>query len=45
VNKDIAAALTGIEAGGQEAIDNIMIKLDGTADKSHLAQMPFWVHH
>jgi enolase len=36
VNKDIAAALTGIEAGGQEAIDNIMIKLDGTADKSHL---------
>jgi enolase len=36
VNKDIAAALTGMEAGGQEAIDNIMIKLDGTADKSHL---------
>jgi enolase len=36
VNKDIAAALTGMEAGGQETIDNIMIKLDGTADKSHL---------
>ena len=36
VNKDIAAALTGMEAGGQEAIDNIMIKLDATADKSHL---------
>jgi enolase len=36
VNKDIAAALNGMEAGGQEAIDNIMIKLDGTADKSHL---------
>jgi len=36
INKDIAAALTGMEAGGQEAIDNIMIKLDGTADKSHL---------
>ena len=36
VNKDIAAALTGMEAGGQEAIDNKMIKLDGTADKSRL---------
>jgi enolase len=36
VNKDIAAALTGMEANGQETIDNIMIKLDGTADKSHL---------
>ena len=36
VNKDIAAALTGMDAGAQEAIDNIMIKLDGTADKSHL---------
>ena len=36
VNKDIAAALNGMEAGGQEAIDNTMIKLDGTADKSHL---------
>ena len=36
VNKDIAAALNGMEADGQEAIDNIMIKLDGTADKSHL---------
>jgi enolase len=36
VNEDIAAALNGMEAGGQEAIDNIMIKLDGTADKSHL---------
>jgi enolase len=36
VNKDIAAALNGMEPGGQEAIDNIMIKLDGTADKSHL---------
>ena len=36
VNKDIAAALNGMDANGQETIDNIMIKLDGTADKSHL---------
>jgi enolase len=36
VNKDIAAALNGMDAGGQEAIDNTMIKMDGTADKSRL---------
>ena len=36
VNKDIAAAISGMEAAGQEAIDNTMIKLDGTPDKSHL---------
>jgi enolase len=36
VNKEIAAALNGMEAGEQEAIDNKMIKLDGTADKSRL---------
>ncbi len=36
VNKDIAAALNGMDAAGQEAIDNTMIKMDGTADKSHL---------
>ena len=43
VNKDIAAALNGMDANGQETIDNIMIKLDGTADKSHLGAMPSWV--
>jgi enolase len=36
VNKDIAAAISGMEAAGQEAIDNTLIKLDGTPDKSHL---------
>ena len=36
VNKDIAAAISGMEAAGQEAFDNTMIKLDGTPDKSHL---------
>jgi enolase len=36
VNKDIAAALNGMDAAGQEAIDNTMIKMDSTADKSHL---------
>ena len=36
VNKEIAAALTGMEANEQEAIDNKMIKMDGTKDKSRL---------
>ncbi|MGP8081074.1 MAG: phosphopyruvate hydratase, partial [Dehalococcoidales bacterium] len=36
VNNDIAAAINGLAAGKQEAIDNTMIKLDGTPDKSHL---------
>ena len=36
VNKEIAAALNGMEAGEQEAIDNKMIKLDGTPNKSRL---------
>jgi enolase len=36
VNKEIAAALNGMEAGEQEAIDDKMIKLDGTPDKSRL---------
>ena len=35
VNKEIAA-LNGMEAGEQEAIDDKMIKLDGTPDKSRL---------
>jgi enolase len=36
VNKEIAAALNGMEAGEQEAIDNKMIKLDATPNKSRL---------
>jgi enolase len=36
VNKEIAAAINGMEAGEQEAIDNKMIKLDGTPNKSRL---------
>jgi enolase len=36
VNKEIAGALSGMEAGDQTAIDNKMIKLDGTPDKSRL---------
>jgi enolase len=36
VNTEINAALTGMEAGDQAAIDNKMIKLDGTPDKSRL---------
>ncbi len=36
VNKEIAGALSGMEAGEQAAIDNKMIKLDGTPDKSRL---------
>jgi enolase len=36
VNKEIAASLNGMEAGEQEAIDNKMIKLDGTPNKSRL---------
>ena len=34
VNQEIAAALNGISANEQEAIDNTMIKLDGKPDKS-----------
>ena len=36
VNKEIAAALNGMAASEQEAIDNKMIKLDGKPDKSRL---------
>jgi enolase len=36
VNKEIAAALSGMEADEQEAIDNKMIKMDGTKEKSRL---------
>ena len=36
VNKEIAAAINGMEAGEQEAIDNKMIKLDGTPNISRL---------
>jgi enolase len=36
VNKEIAAALVGMESSEQESIDNKMIKLDSTPDKSHL---------
>jgi enolase len=36
VNKEIAAALVGMESSEQESIDNKMIKLDGTPDKSRL---------
>ncbi|MFC1987512.1 phosphopyruvate hydratase [Chloroflexota bacterium] len=36
VNEDIAAAIVGISATDQAAIDHKLIELDGTADKSHL---------
>jgi enolase len=36
VNKEIAAALNGMEASEQEVVDDKMIKLDGTKDKSRL---------
>jgi len=36
VNKDIAAALTGMSASDQEAIDHKLIELDGTENKSRL---------
>jgi len=36
VNVDIAAAITGMEAADQAAIDHRLIELDGTADKSRL---------
>jgi enolase len=36
VNTEITAALAGMDAADQAAIDNKMIKLDGTADKSRL---------
>jgi enolase len=36
VNKDIAQALTGMPAEDQPAIDNKLIELDGTPDKSRL---------
>jgi enolase len=36
VNKEIAAALVGMESSEQESIDNKMIKLDGKPDKSRL---------
>ena len=34
VNKKIAPAVIGLDARDQEAIDNLMIKLDGTANKA-----------
>jgi enolase len=36
VNKDISAALAGMAASDQEAIDRRLIELDGTENKSHL---------
>jgi enolase len=36
VNGEIAAALAGIEADGQEVLDRALIDLDGTANKSRL---------
>ena len=36
VNRDIAAALTGADAADQAAIDQAMIELDGTPNKSRL---------
>jgi len=36
VNKTIAAAITGMPAEEQGAVDRKMIELDGTANKSHL---------
>ena len=34
VNREIADALTGIDASDQEAVDHLMIRLDGTANKA-----------
>jgi len=36
VNREIAAALTGADAEGQAAVDQRLIDLDGTTDKSRL---------
>jgi enolase len=36
VNGEIAAALAGVDAAGQEALDRRMIELDGTANKGRL---------
>jgi len=36
INKEISTALVGQDVGDQENIDNIMIKLDGTDNKSNL---------
>jgi enolase len=36
VNQEIAAAIVGMSTTDQEAIDNKLIELDGTPDKSHL---------
>jgi enolase len=36
VNGEIAAALAGIDAAGQEALDRALIELDGSANKSRL---------
>jgi enolase len=36
VNTEIAEAVTGLNTAGQEKIDNLMIELDGTPNKSRL---------
>jgi len=36
VNTEIEEALTGINAENQDSVDSILVKLDGTADKSRL---------
>jgi len=36
VNGEIAAALSGADAAGQEAVDRILVDLDGTPDKGRL---------
>ena len=36
VNGEIAGALADLDAGDQESVDNALIALDGTANKSRL---------
>lgn len=36
VNTEIAAAIAGLDATDQEKVDNLLIELDGTTDKSRL---------
>ena len=42
VNGEIAQNICGMDAYDQVGLDNTMIALDGTANKTRLAPTPFW---
>ena len=45
INSIISEAIIGLDVTKQEEIDNMMIKLDGTENKSRLGANAIWEFH